>query len=123
MLERATLYAAVLGTLVLASPALAQPAGITLVNRDAKDHKLTLIEEKGAKTTDHVLKPSQILEGVCEAGCVVRINDSADDEYELEIGDKVSIEEGLLYYDEPESAQQGGSAATPPAAVAEPKKN
>lgn len=122
MFHRARLFPAVIGALILASPVAAETNGVTLVNRDAKDHKLTLIEEKGAKTTDHVLKPSQVLEGVCTTGCVVRINDSADDEYELEVGDKVSIEEGLLYYDEPEASQTGGAAATSPAAP-EPKKN
>lgn len=122
MHERAQLFSAVLGIALMAMPAAASATGVTLVNRDAKDHKLTLIEDKGAKTTDHVLKPSQVLEGVCATGCVVRINDSADDEYELEVGDKVSIEEGLLYYDEPEGAQPSGAAGTAPAAP-EPKKN
>lgn len=94
-------------------------AAVTFVNRDDKDHKLTVIEDGGAKTTDHTLKPSQVLEGICEKGCVVRINDSEEDEYELEAGDKVSIEEGYLYYDEPE-AQQGGSAGAAPRSPAAP---
>lgn len=102
-------------------------AAVTLVNRDDKDHKLTVIEESGTKTTDHILKPSQVLEGICEKGCVIRINDSEEDEYELEAGDKVSIEEGYLYYDEPDATQQGsaGGAQQPqqaPGAGEAPKK-
>jgi hypothetical protein len=99
-------------------------AAVTLVNRDDKDHKLTVIEESGAKTTEHVLKPSQVLEGICEKGCVIRINDSEEEEYELEAGDKVSIEEGYLYYDEPAGTQQGAGGTPPaaPGAGAEPKK-
>ncbi len=90
-------------------------AAVSMVNRDDKDHKLTVIEDGGAKSTDHVLKPSQVLEGVCANGCVIRLNDSEEDEYQLEPGDKVSIEEGYFYYEEPESTQGGSAdqAATP----------
>ena len=101
-------------------------ASVTLVNRDEKDHKLTVVEDNGAKTTEHMLKPSQVLEGICEKGCVIRLNDSEEDEYELEPNDKVSIEEGYLYYDEPATGQGGGGAAPPsspaPAPDAAPKK-
>lgn len=106
----------------LALPSLPAAAAVTLVNRDDKDHKLTVIEDGGAKSTEHVLKPSQVLEGICEKGCVVRINDSEEDEYELEVGDKVSIEEGYLYYDEPEGTQQGSGGAQAPGPGAAPKK-
>jgi hypothetical protein len=91
-------------------------AAVSVVNRDDKDHKLTVIEEKGAKITEHVLKPSQVLEGFCEQGCVIRLNDSDQDEYELTVGDKVSIEEGYLYYEETEAAP--GAAPAAPDAVA-----
>lgn len=102
-------------------------AAVSLVNRDDKDHKLTVIEDSGAKSSDHVLKPSQLLEGICTSGCVVRLNDSEEDEYQLEVGDRVSIEDGYLYYEEPENTQQGAAgdgASKPPApAPAEaPKK-
>jgi len=102
-------------TLAALLTGLAYPASaaVTLVNRDDKDHKLTVIEDGGAKSTDHVLKPTQMLEGICEKGCVIRLNDSEEDEYELEDGDKVSIEEGYLYYDEPAANQQGSGAGAP----------
>lgn len=90
---------------------------VTLVNRDDKDHKLTVIEDAGAKTSELNLKPSQVLEGFCEKGCVIRINDNEEDEYELQPGDKVSIEEGYLYYDDPEGgAPAAGTAPTAPSA-------
>jgi hypothetical protein len=110
--------------IALALPDATAFAAVTLVNRDDKDHKLTVIEDNGAKSTDHILKPSQVLEGICEKGCVIRINDSEEDEYELEAGDKVSIEEGYLYYDEPDAAQQGSSGGTQqqPGAGEAPKK-
>ncbi len=80
-------------------PLSAAAAGISVTNRDDKDHKLTVIEDDGAKKTDHALKPTQVLEGICAKGCVIRLNDNEEDEYELEGTEVVSIEEGYLYYD------------------------
>jgi hypothetical protein len=71
----------------------------SITNHDDRDYKLTVIEDTATK--DHKLAPSATLKGVCEQGCVVRLDDSADDEYELEGSEVVSIEDGLLYYDDP----------------------
>ena len=72
-------------------------ATASVTNRDDKDHKLTIIE--GEKKQDFTLKPNQVLENICPQGCVLRLNDSEDDEYQLEPKDVVSIEDGYLYYD------------------------
>ncbi|MGE3916081.1 MAG: hypothetical protein AB7F78_10320 [Hyphomicrobiaceae bacterium] len=111
-------HMAFVATLAVMLPLSSAAAAVTLVNRDEKDHKLTVIEEQGAKSSEHMLKPSQVLEGICEKGCVIRLNDSEEDEYELEAGDKVSIEEGYLYYDEPEVQQGAGGAPQPAPAPA-----
>src|SRR5205085_1152024 len=71
----------------------------SLTNRDDKDYKVTVIE--GGVTKDQVLKPSAALEGICLKGCVVRLNDSENDDYELQGSDVVSLEDGHLYYDGP----------------------
>jgi hypothetical protein len=84
--------------------------GVSITNRDDKDHKLTIME--GEAKADHVLKPSQVLEGICEKGCVIRLNDSENDEYELEGSEVVSIEEGYLYYDGPEAPNEGQGGET-----------
>jgi hypothetical protein len=104
----------------LAVPAAS--ATVTVTNRDDKEHKLTVIEEDGAKKTDHTLKANQVLEGICAKGCVIRLNDSEEDEYELEGHETVSIEEGFLYYDSPETPEPppggqpgAGAPAAPPA--------
>lgn len=88
-------------------------AAVSVTNRDDKDHKLTVIEDEGAKKTDHMLKPNQVLEGVCAQGCVIRMNDSDEDEYELEGTEVVSIEEGYLYYDGPEGEQTNTGSDKP----------
>jgi hypothetical protein len=103
--------AAVLGTAVAVSPVLAT---VSITNRDDRDHKLTIIEGDGATKTDHVLKAGQVLEGVCPNGCVIRLNDSEEDEYELEGTEVVSIEEGYLYYDGPDAP--GDTPSAPPGA-------
>lgn len=107
-----------LAMMLVLSATSAAAAGVTVTNRDDKDHKITVIEEDGAKKTDHVLKANQILEGICAKGCIIRLNDNEEDEYELDGAETVSIEEGYLYYDGPEAPEtpQGGAApSTPPA--------
>ncbi|MEZ5852018.1 MAG: hypothetical protein R3D68_15355 [Hyphomicrobiaceae bacterium] len=82
-------------------------ASVSLTNRDDKDYKVTIIENDGVTKTDHTVKPMQVLEGVCDKGCIMRLNDNDEDEYELEGMEKVSIEEGYLYYDDaPDAAPQ-----------------
>jgi len=85
----------------------------SLSNRDDKDFKVTVIEGRAAK--DHVLKPSAAIEGICLKGCVVRLNDSETDEYELQGSDVVSIEDGHLYYDGPPASAvpKAGDAVQP----------
>lgn len=104
--------------LVLVLSTTAAGAAVSITNRDDKDHKLTVIEDDGKIKTDHTLKANAVLEGLCKAGCVVRLNDSEEDEYELEGTEVVSIEEGYLYYDGPDAPPEnpaGGSKAPPPA--------
>ena len=83
----------------------------SLANRDDKDHKVTIIE--GETKTDQVLKPQQVVEKICLKGCVVRLNDSEDDEYQLETDDAVSIEDGYLYHDAPDPQPAPGAAPKP----------
>jgi hypothetical protein len=72
-------------------------AAASVTNRDDKDHKITIIE--GETKRDYTLKPNEELRDICVAGCVLRLNDSDDDEYQLEAKDIVSIEDSSLYYD------------------------
>ncbi|HRK18933.1 MAG TPA: hypothetical protein PK970_08255 [Hyphomicrobiaceae bacterium] len=106
----------VLGIAVL-TVASAPGSAASLTNRDDRDHKVTIVE--GETKTDHVLKPMQALENICSRGCVARLNDSDDDEYQLEAADTVSIEDGYLYHDgdTPDAPQPG---ATPPAQTTPP---
>lgn len=127
-----TIMTVVVSALVVAATAA---HAATVTNRDAKDYKLTILE--GDKAQHHTLKPAAILADVCPKGCIVRLNDSENDEYELEGTELVSIEDGYLYYDVPDAATPApgaapssgttGPAGTPPAGApapsGEPKKN
>lgn len=86
-------------------------SAVTVTNRDGKEVKLTIIE--GDARQEEVLSPGKVLEGVCQKGCIIRLNDTDNSEYELQGSEAVSVEEGFLYYDTPEGdgAPQGGSAA------------
>jgi len=96
------------GVIMLLSSTTAAHA-VSITNRDEHDHKLTIIE--GSSKADHMLRPAQAVSGVCVKGCIVRLNDSEDDEYQLEANDVVSIEDGTLYYDGPDTpVQPSGSA-------------
>ncbi len=105
------LVVAAFAIVALLWPPPAQAASVK--NRDDKDYKVTIIE--GEAKQNHVLRPSLVLEGVCKKGCVIRLNDSEDNEYKLDGSEFVSIEDGNLYYDGPaaDAALGVGDAAQP----------
>ena len=93
----------------------------SLANRDDKDHKITIIE--GDAKADQVIKPQQVIEKICLKGCVVRLNESEDDEYQLEAEDMVSIEDGYLYHDTPDTPAAPAPGTQPaPGAKPAPKQ-
>lgn len=100
MMRKMRLKRAVCVIMLLSSTTVAHAVSIT--NRDDHDYKVTVIE--GNAKADHVLKPSQALTGICAKGCTIRLNDTEDDEYQLEANDVVSIEDGTLFYDGPDTA-------------------
>ena len=100
---------------LLMSSIAAEAASIT--NRETKDVKVTITE--GETTTEHTIRPMDVLDKVCMSGCTVRLDDGEEDEYEVEAEDVVAIEEGFLYYDGPDTPERpgsGGASPTPPAA-------
>ncbi len=75
----------------------ASTRGITLTNRDTSDQKLIIIE--GDKTSERTIKAGEKLE-LCQKSCVIRLPDGED--YEFDGQEVVSLEEGLLFLDNPE---------------------
>ncbi len=95
----------------------AEAASIT--NRDTKAVKVTISE--GETTAEHTIQPMGVLDKVCMNGCIVRLDDGEEDEYEVEAEDVVAVEDGFLYYDGPdEPGRPGGSGGIMPVPPAAP---
>ena len=74
--------------------------GITLTNRDTSDQTLIVIE--GDRQSERTIKAGEKLE-LCEKSCVIRLPDGED--YEFDGKEIVSLEEGLLFLDNPEESK------------------
>lgn len=72
-------------------------SAVSVTNREDRDVKVMIIE--GANRSEHVVRPAAVLDGVCKKGCIIRLNDSMKDEYELEGFEATSLEDGVLYFD------------------------
>jgi hypothetical protein len=94
-------------------------SAVTITNRGDKDIKVSVVE--GSAKQDQVLAIGKVLDGVCQKGCIIRLNDSENDEYELEGSEIVSVEEGFLYYDGPDAGGAPPSGGSAPAG-SEPKR-
>ena len=105
LVETALMFAALLMT--------SAASAVTVANRGDKDVKLTVIE--GDAKQDQVLAAGKVLEGVCQKGCIIRLNDSDNDEYELEGSESVSVDEGFLYYDGQDAGSAPPNGSAPPA--------
>ncbi len=92
-MARGTYAFTFLAAVLAAAPAQA----LQLTNRDATDQKIVVTEKTG--TQELLLKPSQMLDGVCNSGCTMKMSDG--EEYEFDGNEVVSIEEGLMFLDEP----------------------
>ena len=99
-------FASSAAVLLLSSTAV---GAVSVTNRDDRDHKITIIE--GETKVEHVLKATEVKEGLCPKGCVLRLNDNDDEEYELDAKDVVTIEDGYLYYED--DAAPGGGKEPP----------
>lgn len=83
----------------------------TITNRGDKEVKLIITEDTSVQ--DAVLQIGKVIDGVCQKSCIIRLNDSANDEYELNGSESVSVEGVFLYYDSPDKrgAPPVGSAS------------
>ncbi|MGI9421676.1 MAG: hypothetical protein ACR2PA_00605 [Hyphomicrobiaceae bacterium] len=88
-----------LGAVVMLAASTAPFAAVaaTITNADRVDRSITIIV--GNRRTTHALKAGGLLEELCTDGCVVRIDDDPKRDFILEGRERVSIEDGLMYYD------------------------
>ena len=93
-------------TCLAALAAASQVEALQLTNRDTADHKIALTEPSG--TQEVLIKPSQVIDGICKTGCTMKMADG--EEYEFDGNEVVSIEEGLMFLDEPADGNSAGSS-------------
>jgi hypothetical protein len=108
-----TCIKAVPATLLSAVLFASSAEAVSVTNRDDADHKVTVIE--GDARQDHVVKAGGTLEGICQKGCLVRLDDSTDDPFELEGPEVTWIEGGELLEEQRDEAPAvpEGSAGSP----------
>jgi hypothetical protein len=81
----------------------ATPFAITLTNRDSADQIMIVFE--GDKQNERTIKAGERLQ-LCEKSCVIRLPDGED--YEFDGTEIVSLQEGLLFLDNPEDQAKAG---------------
>ncbi len=69
-----------------------------ITNKDSRSYRLLILESRARK--EQVIAASQVIEDICPNGCVLRLVGEKDSDYIIETGERVSIEEGLVYYDD-----------------------
>ena len=99
--------------------AASQAEALQLTNRDTADHKIALTEPSG--TQEVLIKPSQIIDGICKTGCTMKMADG--EEYEFDGNEVVSIEEGLMFLDEPVDGNSADTSGTDDPATSDTDKS
>lgn len=84
---------------------------LSVTNRDGTDQKLT-ITETGKEPRDETVAPNGVLSNICPQGCVIQLQNG--EEYEFDGNEVVSIEEGLMFLDEPAQEENGDPATQKP---------
>lgn len=69
----------------------------SITNADSAEHGLSIIE--GSRKRDLHVKGGDRIDQICRDGCIVRIDADTGREFVLEGTERVSIENGLIYYD------------------------
>ena len=72
-------------------------AAATLTNADRTERTLTVI--RGDTRETQIVKSGALVKDLCANGCIVRIDNDPERDFILEGRERVTIEDGLLYYD------------------------
>lgn len=109
------LMAAAFSVLLLSTSARA----VSLTNRDDTDKKVTIVE--GDSRQDHVVKSGETLTGICQKGCLVQLEDGAEEPYELEGPEVTWIEGGVLLEEQLDDTSEPPSGAADQPSQPSPK--
>lgn len=90
-----TIHAIAIGCAALFT--VGEASALQLINRDPAAINLVVTEDGASQ--DMVVKSAEMLDGFCLKGCTIKTPDG--EEYEFDGTEVVSIEEGLMFLDEP----------------------
>ena len=74
-----------------------QAAAVTVTNNDQRAYQVEVIVKSSRR--QHELATGSSMTDFCKTGCVLRLDGNPDNDYALEGNERVSIEDGLVYYD------------------------
>jgi hypothetical protein len=94
--EQGLMARCIILVMVLSVTGVSSAHALKLTNRDATEQKMTISENTASR--EQVLKPAETLDGICNGGCTIQMQDG--EEYEFDGNEIVSIEEGLMFLDE-----------------------
>jgi len=80
----------------------------TLINRDGSVHNLRIVE--GAQERTIKAEPLQQFDDLCASSCRLYFDDDPE-AYEIAAGDIVSIEDGQLFFEDPDTRQSPAGEA------------
>ncbi len=86
-----------------------QVSALTLSNREAVPHRITVI--RGADRITHTIAPASVLTDICSNGCILKLEDGS--EWVFDGSERASIEGMLVYYDGPERPAPTPKSETP----------
>ena len=69
-------------------------SALTITNNDKQDYKLTVII--GETTKEITIKSEETIKDICLAACSIRLNGDEENEYDLDVGENVSIEKNSI---------------------------
>ena len=92
---------------------------VSVTNRDDGDHKVTVVE--GDAKQDLIVKGGTNLDGICQKGCLLRLDDSTEDPYELEGPEVTWIEGGVLLEEQLDDTPEPPSGDTSQPSQPSPK--
>jgi len=81
----------------LSGPSIQGAAASTLTNGDSQGRTITVI--KGADRHTQEVEGGVQVKALCPDGCIVRLDNDPERDFILEGRERVTIEDGLLYYD------------------------
>jgi hypothetical protein len=85
---------------------------LTITNTDPDAHTITV--KAGGDSKELTIEPQTAVDPPCDKGCTVELE--SGEQYELQGGEEVSIEDGVIFVDSaPGADDEGGSQSDQPA--------